>query len=116
MNARDDTGRKAWRRHLRRGGRIATSCAASTAAVLLVDLLLGFGYRTRTDSGVVVTPPASGTARQALVVFPGYSMDGAVLSEAFAPNLGPDNAMVVARATPNVACPGPGSTAPSSAS
>lgn len=97
MNARDDTSRTPWRRHLRRGGRIATWCAASTVAVLLLDLLLGFGYRTRTDSGVVVTPPASGTARQALVVFPGYSMDGEVLSEAFAPSLSSDDAMVVAR-------------------
>ena len=31
------------------------------------------------------------------MVFPGYSMDGEVLSEAFAPSLGLDDAMVVAR-------------------
>ncbi|HYQ66137.1 hypothetical protein [Actinophytocola sp.] len=97
MNTRDDTGRTPWRRYLRRGRRIVAWCATSTAAVLLVDLLLGLGYRTSTDSGVVVTAPASGTAHQALVVFPGYSMDGEVLSEAFAPSLGLDDAMVVAR-------------------
>jgi hypothetical protein len=59
------------------------------------DMASGFVYRTSTAGSVVVTAPASGPARQAIVVFPGYVMSGGALSAAFSPHLGATDAMVV---------------------
>ena len=65
-------------------------------ALLSVDGLTGTVYRTGTAATVHVTASRAGAARQAVVVFPGYIMSGAQLSRAFAPFLGPGDAMVVA--------------------
>src|SRR5262249_37130416 len=54
-------------------------------------------YHADTAAGLQVTPARSGPAAQVLVVFPGFAMPGDLLSQAFAPYLGPGDAMIVIR-------------------
>jgi hypothetical protein len=63
-------------------------------SMLALDVLLGLVYRTSTRAGVSITPPRSGTARRAIVIFPGYLMPGSLLGEAFAPYVAVDDAIV----------------------
>src|SRR5262249_52033764 len=74
---------------------VSVLLAAALVAFVLVDAVLGRWHRTGTVAPLHVTPARSGTARQALLAFPGYTMPGGVLSAAFAPNLGADDAMIV---------------------
>jgi hypothetical protein len=64
-------------------------------ALVLFDSLLGLGYRTSTASRVSVTLPREGVTRQAIVVFPGFAMSGPLLAQAFAPYVGPNDALLV---------------------
>jgi hypothetical protein len=69
---------------------------AAVPGVLVVDALMGLGYRTRTEAGVIITAPRSGTTHRAIVVFPGFIMTGGPLASAFAPYVADDDALVVA--------------------
>jgi hypothetical protein len=60
-----------------------------------LDLATGTVYRTSTAASVHVTPARTGTTARALVAFPGFAMPGDLLSEAFAPYLPADDAMIV---------------------
>ena len=70
---------------------------SSILVLFVIDGLAGAMYRTSTATKVHVTLSRSGVAEQAVVVFPGYIMPGEQLSQAFAPFLGADDAMVVAQ-------------------
>ena len=63
--------------------------------VLVVDVLMGFAYRTSTEANVIITPPRSGRTHRAIIVFPGFIMPGAPLAKAFAPYVSDDDALVV---------------------
>jgi hypothetical protein len=68
---------------------------AGLPALLIVDALMGLAYRRGTSADAQVIRPRSGTARRAIVIFPGYIMPGTTLGKAFAPYVADDDAMVV---------------------
>ncbi|MFB6718917.1 alpha/beta fold hydrolase [Kribbella sp. NPDC056345] len=64
-------------------------------ALLLVDGLVGAClFRTGTDAEVSVTPARDGRVRRSIVVLPGFVMKGSLVATAFAPYLGPNDAVV----------------------
>ena len=75
-----------------RGSRWVVGVIVGLAAL---DLATGTVYRTSTAASVHVTPARTGTTGRALVAFPGFAMPGDLLSEAFAPYLPVDDAMIV---------------------
>jgi len=68
---------------------------AGLPALLIVDLLTSFAYRTNTNADVKIIFPRSGTVHRAIVIFPGYVMPGDTLGKAFEPYVADDDAMVV---------------------
>jgi hypothetical protein len=74
---------------------VSVAVVGALVVFVLIDAVLGRWHRTGTDARLYVTPARSGTPTQALVAFPGYTMPGGILSAAFAPHLGADDAMVV---------------------
>jgi len=77
---------------LRRFG-LLSGCAL--VALLLIDGLVGaYLYRTGTDASVTVTPARDGQTRRAIVVLPGFVMKGSLVATAFAPYVGPGDALV----------------------
>jgi len=68
---------------------------AALPVLLIVDALLGLGYRTNTTADVKVVVPRSGITHRAIVIFPGYIMSGGTLGKAFAPYVADDDAMVI---------------------
>lgn len=83
------------KRRIRRRRRVAVGTGIALIGVVVADGLLGLGYHPSTTVRVVVTPAASGSVDEALVVFPGYASDGTVISRAFAPHLNENQAMIV---------------------
>ncbi|SDT35189.1 hypothetical protein [Actinoplanes derwentensis] len=72
--------------------------AFSLVVTLLgADALASAFYLTGDTAGLVTVGARSATTREALVVFPGYGMPGDLLSEAFAPYLPEDEALIVVR-------------------
>jgi pimeloyl-ACP methyl ester carboxylesterase len=68
---------------------------ASLPTLFFFDALTGLVYRTDTTAHVAIIAPRSGSARRAIVVFPGYVMPGDTLGRAFAPFVAQDDALVV---------------------
>jgi len=68
---------------------------AGLPALLSIDALIGFGYRTNTNADVNIIYPRSGTVHRVIVVFPGFIMPGETLGRAFAPYVADDDALVV---------------------
>jgi pimeloyl-ACP methyl ester carboxylesterase len=66
----------------------------AVAGLIVLDSLCGLSYRTGTEAHVTVTSPRSGTARRAIIILPGYLMAGRLVGQAFAPYVGPDDALV----------------------
>ena len=64
-------------------------------ALLILDALVGFAYRTDTQAHVEIIAARSGKTHRVIVVFPGYIMPGASLGKAFAPFVGDEDALVV---------------------
>lgn len=63
--------------------------------LLLVDGLIGaYLYRTGSDAEVTITPAREGRVQRAVVILPGFVMKGSLVAAAFAPYLGPDDALV----------------------
>jgi pimeloyl-ACP methyl ester carboxylesterase len=62
--------------------------------LIVVDVLGSLFYRTGSEAHVTVIGPRSGVTRRAIVILPGYLMPGQLVGEAFAPYIGPDNALV----------------------
>jgi hypothetical protein len=69
---------------------------AALAGCFVLDAVVGrWWHRRGRLAKPHVTPARSGTPRQVIVAFPGYTMAGDLLSAAFAPCLGDDDAMIV---------------------
>jgi hypothetical protein len=81
----------------RRWWRAARGALVVVLLFLLVDELTGLAYKTGTAAGLRVTPARSGPTRRALVVAPGHSMSGDVLSRSFAPHLPARDALLAVR-------------------
>jgi hypothetical protein len=73
---------------------LAVAVVAVVAAAV-VELGAGGWHRTGRATTTHVTAARSGTCRQVVVVFPGFTMSGRLVAAAFAPHLGRDDAMVV---------------------
>ncbi|WP_203907094.1 hypothetical protein [Rhizocola hellebori] len=67
----------------------------TVVALLSLDSAIGSWSAGAARPELFVTRPDSGAALRLLVVFPGYRMPGAMLSEAFGAHLGPSDAMIV---------------------
>ena len=65
------------------------------AGCLVLDALAGRWHRRGRLARPHVTLARSGRPQQVIVAFPGYTMAGHLLSAAFAPCLGEDDAMIV---------------------
>lgn len=68
---------------------------AGIPALVIIDVLMGLGYRTKTDADIQIIVARSGTPRRVIVIFPGYVMPGRTLGRAFAPYVAADDAIVV---------------------
>jgi hypothetical protein len=85
----------------RRGGmrsrvlRIIALTLAALVVLVAIDSLVGLTYRASTAVQIYVTRSNVAPINETLVVFPGYTMPGNLLSRAFAPYLAPHEAMVV---------------------
>lgn len=86
------------RRHLEGGvGRLrrwSTGSSLAVAGLIVLDSLCGLVYRTGTEAHVTVINSRSGAAKRAVVILPGYLMAGRLVGQAFAPYIGPDDALV----------------------
>jgi alpha-beta hydrolase superfamily lysophospholipase len=63
--------------------------------LFFADALTGIGYRTSTDAHLTIIAARSGSARRAIVVFPGYVMPGLTLAQAFAPFVADNDVLLV---------------------
>jgi hypothetical protein len=74
--------------------RVAVYAVTVVLFLLAADTVAGFGYRTGTQSSLIVTARAPAPAR-AIVAFPGYAMPGRALSDAFTAALPNEFALIV---------------------
>jgi hypothetical protein len=76
-------------------GLLVAITAVAVVGFVLADAFVGRWHRRGTAARLHVTPARSGSPKQVIVAFPGYTMAGSLLSAAFAPHLGDHDAMVV---------------------
>lgn len=82
--------RNRWAKLCRR----ATILVAGAIGLVATDSIVGVWYHTNALEHLWVKEPRSGITAQVIVVFPGYIMPGEFLSEALAPHLGDNDAMI----------------------
>jgi hypothetical protein len=90
----ETAGRRAgriWRR-LRRWSGLAV---AAVLTLVVLDSLVGLGYRTGVTAVVHIVPPRSGRSTETTVVFPGYVMSGDAVARALEPYLPASESLVV---------------------